>query len=359
MAGGSWDPTSAKIRAGLYINFVNAALAQIKGGERGIVAMPVNRYNGGNAVAKKFYTVTNEKDAAELVGTANLAPFTRIFKGGAREVLVYTMPAHNAQTAVQDYIDMREGYAARPFNVFVFDGEVTAAEQDKTLVWMQENKDEGKHFTVVFGGSAADDAVPATGDTRTIRLADEDGYAINLTVGAVVNGVNVCSADFAPFIAGLVAKTPINKSITFAPVAVDDVTIRLTNPQIKTGITKGSLMMVHDGEKVKIERGITTAQTGVKKIRTARARQAMQMDITKTASDHYIGKIDNNPDGQKALIAAVKAYLEQMAKSNVILLESIQVHLDPNYESIGDKCYIAAHVVEVDSMEEIYLTIYV
>lgn len=359
MAGGSWDPISGKERAGLYINFVNAALAQIKGGERGIVAMPITKYLGGTAQPKKFYTITTEKEAATLFGAANLSAIKRVFKGGSREILIYTMPEYAAGTAAQDYIDMRTGYEARPFNVFVYDGEVTAAEQDATLTWMQMAKDEGKHFSVVFGGSAVDDATPTIGDARSVRLADEDGYAINLTTGAVENGVNVPSAEFAPFIAGLVAKTPINKSITFHAVGIDDVTLRLTNPQVKAGLKKGSLMMIHDGEKVKIERGITTAQEGVKKIRTARARQAMQMDITKTASDNYIGKVDNNPDGQKALISAIKAYLELLARNNVILLEDIIVQLDPNYESKGDECYIAAHVTEVDSMEEIYLTIYV
>lgn len=358
MAGGSWDPTSSQIRAGLYINFVNAALAQIQGGSRGVVALPLNVYTGGTATAKQFFTVEGEKQASELFGVANIAPLKRIFSGGAKEVLVYTMPVFNATTTVQDHVDMRNGFSARHFNVFVYDGEVTAVEQDNALTWMKANKSEGKHFEVVFGGSAADDAVPATGDLRSVRLADEDGYAVNLTVGAVENGVSVSSAVFAPFIAGLVASTPINKSITFSKVAVDDVTLRLTNAQIKTAITKGSLVLVHDGEKVKVERGVTTAQTGVKKIRTARARQAMQTDITKTADDNYIGKIDNNVDGQKSLISAVKAYLERLAVSNVIT-NVITVGADPNFASVGDEFYLSVRVFEVDSMEEIYMTIYV
>lgn len=358
MAGGSWDPTSSKERAGLYINFVNTALAQIQGGNRGVVALPLSTYAGGTAEAKNFYTVETEKQASDFFGANNLTQIKRIFKGGAKQVLVYTMPPYAVETSAQDYIDMRDGFSAREFNVFVFDGEVTATEQDNTLAWMKSNKADGKHFSVVFGGSASDDAVPTTGDARSVRLADEDGYAINLINGVIENGVAVPSSEFAPYIAGLVASTPINKSITYAQVQVDDVTLRMTNAQIKTSLGKGSLVLVHDGEKVKVERGITTAQTGVKKIRTARARQAMQTDITKTASDSYIGKIDNNEDGQKALISAIKAYLERLAVANVITQE-ISVGLDPQYQSTGDSCYLAIRVVEVDSMEEIYLNIYV
>lgn len=358
MAGGSWDPTTSQVRAGLYINFIEAAVAQITGGARGVVAVPVKVTTGGTAVAKQMYTVTNEKEAADLFGTANIQSIKFVLQGGSREVLCYAMPAYSADTTVQDHIDMRSAYDAYQFNVFVYDGEVTSTEQDSTLAWMKANKEEGKHFMVVFGGSSADDLNSATGDARSTRLADD--YAVNLINGVKIGENSFNSSQFAPYIAGLIAGTGINKSITFAVVPVDDVTKRFTNTQIKTSVTKGSLVLVHDGEKVKVERGICTSSTSAKlvKIRTQRARQAISLDITKTANDNYIGKVDNNVDGQKALIAAIKAYLERLAVSNVITNE-IYVDLDSRYPSVGDEVYLEIRVTEVDSMEEIYLSIYV
>ena len=347
MAGGSWDSSSLPIRPGLYANFVESAVAQISGGDRGTVAIPLKTYNG-TAVAKNFYTVSNETDAAALFGSDNIQPVKFALQAGAKEVLVYTLPA---SPVTQDYADMRLAFDTRPFNVFAYAEEVVATEQDAALAWVKTNKDEGKHFMIVFGCVlAADDNDPTVGDTRSIRLLDD--YAVNLISGVTVDGVSYTSAKYAPYIAGLIAGTPINQSITYRVVPVDDVTKRLTNSQIKTSLSKGSLVLTNDGEKVKVEQGLNTA---VKKIRATRARQAVLTDVTKTANDSYIGRVDNNADGQAALISAVKTYLETLEQANV--LTDIVVGLDAQFQSVGDSVYLAIAFTEIDSMERIFLTI--
>ena len=353
MAGGSWDPSTSAPRPGIYINFLNAAAAQITGGARGIVGIPITDRDRTitTTTDKTFYTVETEKQAADLFGANKIKPIQRIFAGGAKQVLVYTMPPYVAEEVDQDYIDMRAAFDSRMFNVFVFPGEVTSDEQDATLSWMQQSRSDGKEFIVVFGGSAADDQDPSVGNARTTRLADK--HAVNLITGVVESGNVVSSAEFAPYIAGLIAGTPINKSITYAQVRVDDVSKRLTNAEIVTALQAGSLVLVHDGEKVKVERGITTDKS---KIRKVRAEMAIVADITKTGSDSYIGKIDNNIDGQKALISAIKAYLESLVTANV-LMPDFTVELHPDYASVGDEVYLRIFFVEVDSMEKIYLEI--
>jgi hypothetical protein len=348
MAGGQWSPSSLPIRPGLYANFVSSAIAQISGGARGTVGMPLKTYTGGTATAKKFYTVANETDASALFGSANIQPIKFALQGGAKEVLVYTMPS---SPVAQDYIDMRTAFDTRPFNVFVFDSEVSSTEQDNTLAWVKSNKTDGKHFMAVFGCVvAADDNDPSVGDTRSIRLLDD--YAVNLISGVVIGGTSYTSAKYAPYIAGLIAGTAINRAVMYVVAPVDDVVTRFTNTQIKTSLSKGSLVLTNDGEKVKVEQGLTTS---VKKIRAQRARQAVLNDTTKTASDSYIGKINNNKDGQAALISAVKAYLETLERSNV--LTNISVGLDPQYASTGDTVYLAISFTEIDSAERIFLTI--
>lgn len=355
MAGGSWNPTSLPTRPGLYINFVQAATAQIKGGARGTVGIPLKTYSG-TATAKTFYTVDNETDASALFGAANIQSIKFALQAGAKEVLVYTMPS---TPAAQDFVDMRTAFDTRPFNVFVFDDNATSTEQDNVLAWMKTNKADGKHFMVVFGAASssatADDLDPTIGDARSVRLADD--YAVNLINGVTLSGSTYTSSKYAPYIAGLIAGTPINQSITYAVIPVEDVTKRMTNSQIKTSLSKGSLVLVHDGEKVKVEQGLCTSTTSTKavKIRQIRGRQAVSTDTTKTASDAYIGKLDNNADGQAALISAVKAYLEKLEASNV--LSDPQVGLDPQFQSVGDSVYLLVSYVEIDSMERIFLTI--
>ncbi len=351
MAITQWDPTSLPVRPGLYANFNEAAIAQITGGARGIVAIPLKTYTGGTATAKTFYTIEKEGDAIELFGANNIQSIKFALAGGAKEVLVYTMPT--APTTA-DYVEMREAFEARPFNVFVFDDESDATEQDNTLAWLQANRTERKHFMFVAGGSATDDQDPSVGNARSVGF--DDHCVVNLITGVNINGVDHSSAAYAPYIAGLIAGTAVNQSITYTQVAVDDVTKRLRNSEIVTALGAGSLVLVHDGEKVKVEQGVTTAKS---KIRNIRSRQAVATDIEKNARDNYIGKLDNNEDGQMALINAIKAYLETMEANNVLRLPAggSSVILDPQRESTGDTVYLVISYIEIDSMERIFLTI--
>jgi hypothetical protein len=346
MAFQQWDPTSLPIRPGLYVNFVEAAAAQISGGTRGIVAIPLMSY-GPNATAKTFYTVETEKEAADLFGVDNIQSIKLALQGGAKEVLVYTMPSNPTDT---DYIDMRNAFEARPFDVFVYDGEVSDTERMNTKTWVTTNRNEGKHFMFVTGGTDADDQDPTVGNARTNALNDD--YIVNLIVGGTVNGVNYSSGEYAAYIAGLIAGTPINRSITYVQVPLDDVNKRLRNSEIRTALEAGSLVLVNDGEKVKVEQGLTTSGA---KIRLVRARQAIMTDIAKTARDNYIGRLNNNPDGQAALISAIKAYLEELERNNVLMAP--QVMLDPQNPSVGDAVFLSISYIEVDSMERIFLTI--
>jgi hypothetical protein len=346
MAFQQWDPNDLPIQPGLYVNFVEAAEDQVRGGVLGIVAIPLMNY-GPNATAKTFYTVKTEPEATVLFGADNIQSIKLALKGGAREVLVYTMPSNPTEA---DYDEMRNEFEARPFDVFVYDGEVSDTERTNTKTWVTTNRNEGKHFMFVTGGSETDDQDPTVGNARTAALNDD--YIVNLIVGGTVDGVNYSSGEYAAYIAGLIAGTPINQSITYVQVPLDDVNKRLRNSEIRTALEAGSLVLVNDGEKVKVEQGLTTSGA---KIRAVRARQAIMSDIAKVARDNYIGRLDNNEDGQAALISAIKAYLEELERNNV--LESPQVMLDPQNPSVGDAVFLAISYVEVDSMERIFLTI--
>ncbi|MCY9546780.1 phage tail sheath subtilisin-like domain-containing protein [Lysinibacillus xylanilyticus] len=354
--GGQWEATSLPVRPGLYINFRDAAIASITGGSRGTVAVPIFTY-GGTAESGKFYTIETVSDGIELVGNANSTPITRILQGGAKEVLVYAVPALVVpEEGNVQYANLRDALSVQDFNVFVYPTVVDATEQTATKSWVESCREEGKHFMYVAGGDAASDADIESGNARSILL--KDPYIVNLVTGVILaDGREVQSADYAPFIAGLIAGTPINKSITYAELPIADVTLRLKNSQVNKALISGSLVIIKDGNKVRIEQGITTdSNAGERgKIRKTRAKQAIATDIPATARDSYIGKVDNNPLGQASLIGAIKGYLELMETDNVLM--DPQVALDSRYKSEGDKVFLAVNYKEVDSMERIFLTI--
>jgi len=346
MAAPQWDPTALPKRPGIYTNFVERAIAAIQGGARGIVAIPLLNY-AVTATAETFYTVDSEKAAVDLFGLANISSILLVLQGGAKEVLVYTMPT---TPLAEDYIAMREAFEARAFNVFVYDGEYSTTEQAATKTWVIRNRVEGKHFVVVIGGDDTTDLTPATGDTRSIL--NDDDYIVNVVSGGVIGVLSYNSSEYAAYIAGDIAGTAINQSITRHTTTLEDVTKRMTNSQVEVALLAGSLVLFNDGEKVVVEQGIVTSG---KKIRSIRARQAIATDIARTANDSYIGKLNNNADGQATLIVAIKAYLETMEVAGV--LTSPYVALDPAYISTGDSVYLTVSYVEVDSIERIFLTI--
>lgn len=354
--GGIFDPTSLPVRPGLYMRFIRAALAGIGGGPRGVVALPIFKHNG-TAVSGKFYTVEDVSDANDLVGSDNALPIKRVLEGGAKEALVYAVPELIVpEVESAQYDSLRDVYSVQDFNVFVYPTVISATEQTSTKAWVADCRNEGKHFMYVAGGSAEDDLDITVGNARSVVLKDE--YIANLVTGVVLpDGTEVQSADYAPYIAGLIAGTAINKSITYVELPVSDVTLRLKNSQVESALISGSLVIVKDGNKVRIEQGVTTDSSAVErgKIRTTRAKQAIASDIPATARDAYIGKVDNNPNGQASLIAAIKAYLEQLETENVLM--NPQVALDTRYKSEGDKVFLAVAYTPVDSMERIFLTI--
>ncbi|MEC0370048.1 phage tail sheath subtilisin-like domain-containing protein [Paenibacillus chibensis] len=346
MPGAQWDPTALPTRPGIYINFKEAAAAQISGGARGTVAIPLLNYTS-KATAKSFYTVSTEKEASDQFGLSNITSVLLALQGGAKEVLVYAMPK---TPIAEDYADMRAAFDARPFNVFVFDSEYNVEQQAATKTWVTKNREEGKHFIAVIGGDATTDVDPVAGNARTTLNSDD--YIVNVVEGGVIAGVNYTSSEYAAWVAGKIAGTPINRSITYAVLPLEDVTKRMTNSEIVAALNAGSLVFTHDGEKVKIEQGLVTSG---KKIRSIRARQAIATDIARTAADNYIGKLDNNADGQTTLMVAIKAYLETLEASGV--LTSPFVGLDPQRPSVGDSVFLVISYTEVDSMERIFLTV--
>jgi hypothetical protein len=350
MAGGTWTPGTNPGRPGLYLNFVEAAIDAISTGTLGVVAMPFSGTVGGTATPGNFYTVDNATQAAALFGDANVAAITYVLKGGAREVLVYVPTSVEIES---NYNAVFAKYDTREFNIFVFDAMVDDDIQDAALLWMQTNRAQGKYFMTVFGcASASDDATVSNGIARSTRLADD--FVVNLITG-FVDGLNVrTSAQAAPYVAGLIASTPLNASTTYAVTPYQDVNVRLNSTEIKNALAAGCLVLVNDGVKVKIERGVCTS--GVK-IRRARTQMAVVTDVSTTANDSYIGKVVNNEDGRIALVSAIKTYLEMLAGEGVLDKDSLAVKLSDAYPSTGDQVYIDMAFRDLDSIEEIYLTV--
>ncbi|KUK53081.1 MAG: Uncharacterized protein XD78_1523 [Desulfotomaculum sp. 46_296] len=303
-----------------------------------------------NDANNKWITATKVADGNNTIANVASQPFA----GGNSGI---------AAIANTDYVNAMSAFETRRFNFFALDGATDPSLQTSVKAWVERLRNEGKGIVAVMGGSVADDQDPAASNSRSTGFNYEG--VINVTTGAVLDGTSYSSAQVACWVAGKVAGQRLNESLTYASTPFDDVTKRYTNNEVIAALQAGSLVLVHDGEKVIIEQGInslTSLRTGQnnqwKKVRTIRVMDAINDDLLKTAQDNYIGKVNNNDDGKVALISACKQYMETLVNGGLIEKDFL-VYLDPAYHpalAAPDEVYLKWEARIVDSMEKIFGT---
>lgn len=273
-----------------------------------------------------------------------------------------------------DYLKATEAFETQDFHVLTLDGVTDAALRVSLAAWVKRVRGEGKGIIATLGGTAAEDTGADAVNRAIARSAALDFEGIvNVGTGAVMNGKSYSSAQVAAWVAGLIAGQSLKESATYAVSPFEDVTRRWTHSEQEAGVQNGVLLLVHDGRKVKVLRGVNSLVTlregqnkGWKKIRKIRVLDQINADLQRTAEDHYIGKVNNTEEGRLALIGAGKQYLQSLALENVIESTGYDVTLDPRYygsapqmQPEDDQVYLAWTADDTDVMEQIFGTFYV
>lgn len=340
-------------RPGLYVRFVEKAIAAISAGSRSKVATVKYEFTGGTAVEDKVYRITNMEQATGLFGVSNIEDIRLFLIGGASEIVVSTikLAVIPADTNWNKALQALETY---DFHVFALPF-ASSTELDATaFTWLKTCRTNGMNFIAVFADEASE------GNVTTLKasaVAKKDEYSV-FVGGGVKNPDNTeVSADkYACYIAGLIAGTALDGSLTYHEVPFAETITRYRSTDVKDLLATGILVTTMDGDQPKIEQGLTLGTGQFNKIRTVRAKQAMIDDIDSAVNDNYVGKITNNPDGQIAVINAIKAYLETLSNGNVIA-KDYTVILDPTVPSIGAELYIQIGVKFLDSIEYVFMTV--
>lgn len=303
---------------------------------------------------------------AEVVDEGTLADVSDVpFSGGDSGIDGIT----NA-----DYVAALSAFETQDFHVLALDGVSDAALRASVVAWVKRMRSEGKGIIAVLGGSAADDTAADAVSKAVARSAaiDHEGV-VNVGTGAVLNGQAYSSAQVAAWVAGLVAGQSLSQSTTYAASPFEDVTRRWTRSEQEQAVQGGVFLLVHDGRRVKVLRGVNSLVTlrdgqnkGWKKIRKIRVMDQINADLQRTAEDAYIGKVNNTEEGRLALIGAGKEYLRTLAQSNVIEGTGYDVTLDPRfygsapqYTPEDDQVFLVWTADDTDVMEQIFGTFYV
>ncbi|WP_028547037.1 phage tail sheath subtilisin-like domain-containing protein [Paenibacillus taiwanensis] len=291
------------------IEFKQKASGAVTQGAAGTLALVLK---DSSVTEAKEYKVFGIEEIPAGLSVDNRAYVEQGLMGLPKEVKLVVIPV-----AATDYNKAFDLLETVKFNVVAFPG---AAEADVTALstWaksMFANKE--RRIMAVLPNAAADH--PAV-----VNLATD-----NIEVGTK----KYTASQYTARIAGLIAGLPLTVAPTFQVLPEVTNVPKLTKAEADAAVHAGKLILYHDGEKVKIARGVTSFQTVTealgadwKKIKVVRVLNKTYHDIKDTIEDHYIGKVQNSYMNKLLLISAINAYYEVLEQEGV---------LDPGKNSVS------------------------
>ncbi|MEG0899570.1 MAG: phage tail sheath subtilisin-like domain-containing protein [Oscillospiraceae bacterium] len=311
----------------ILIEFKAKASTAIKRGERGIVAVMVI---DKPIEVTKIFSIT---DIPEGLTQANKDYISRAFLGGVNPIKsLVIIVTNNVAEGLKTAETVKFDYIALPPNISAVEA-TTAATFIKTL---RDNKN-----------IKVKAVLPNT-------KADHEGI-INFTTNDIkTQEKTFTAAEYCSRIAGLLAGTPLQQSSAYYVLPeVQDVP-KFTKTELDTKIDEGEFVIFHDGEKVKVARGVNSLTTvnvnkseDYKVIKIVDTMDLIYKDIKNTCEDNYIGKFPNNYDNKCNLVVSITAYLEGLRDDN-ILDQKITTGINIK----AQKAYLKARGEDVDNMDD-------
>lgn len=321
--------------------FQEAAEAAISPAGVGSVALVIqDAAITDNAV--EVYSSLTEALAAHTWTDANAAALTYAFYGRPLSVIAACVKAAGT---------LSDGYAlleAQRFDVCTVAGlgEATVA---AFVTWAKGAYDDlgKKSLYLAAGATTPDHPAIINFETSDVTIA-----------GAAVT---TPSYTLLPLIAGVIAGQQLWESVTYKVIPLIEDCVHLTRAEADAAIGDGKLILYHDGQKVKIARGVTSLTTVTptvgadygpewRKIKVVRILNRIEEDVRIAVEDSYIGKMPNDVVHKQLLIAAILDYLRALELAGV--LRAGTSTLDIDLESTRTYLKTIMSTAEVEAMDE-------
>lgn len=167
--------------------------------------------------------------------------------------------------------------------------------------------------------------------------------------------------QIAAYVAGVIASTAANQSVTHTVTRYTELLDALTNSEIENAEQNGCLVLSTSTDgSVWLDNGINTLVTpdaehdnGWKKIRRTKTRFEL-MFRANAAADALVGRVNNDVNGRATIASAVQAVCNAMVNEGKI--QYALVEESTSNVADGDACWFDIDVIDLDSAEHIYLT---
>lgn len=348
----------------IIIQFKTKATSAIERSERGIVMLILK---DTEHVGESFKLESIEDVATLLLKDKNIDYVKKAMLGTPTTVLVEVINETGTEYTV---LTALKKIGAKEWNYLAIP-EATAQESSDATTWVKDKRNnELEQFKFIS---------PYTGSDHE-GIIDFITNDIQVATGDVIDTYS--NVEYTARIAGLVAGLPMNRSCTY--FVLPEVVGIKEHEDPNAEVEKGNLILINDGEKIKIARGVNslvsfTTEKGetVGKIKTVEGMDMVQKDIYDTFEDSYIGKYINDYDNKQMFIAAVNVYFRELQPNvldrNATNRAEINFQAQKNYlESVGkdvssmndmeillantgSKVFISSTVQFVDTMEDLYM----
>lgn len=320
----------------ILITFKQKASRAISRSSRGMVAVLLQ-----DDTTEQFLTpCTRWKDVKKTEWTEeSLKALKLVFKGGPRQVLIVrilrTEGSLDLGQTLKEIMHINIDYLCYPGYL--------AKDIGILKDFISEAHGKGKKVKMVLPDADADDMhiINLSAGYVTARWLDEE------------EPVTYTTAEYCCRIAGILAGLPLTQSCTY--YVLDEIVDADILEDPDKEIDKGKLIIVFDGEKYKIGRGVTSLQTiddqrpeAYKKIKIVEGMDVIRHDIFSTFENNYVGKVVNSYDNKQLFVGAVNDYFRAMVNS--ILNAEAENMVEVSAE--GNRRYLEEHGIDTTDMTE-------
>lgn len=285
--------------------------------DKGIVGLILK----GTVPSDNPIMATSIEDVPSSLSAANREYISQALTGNdyaPKRIVAYCLPA-----STENYDEAFEYFETHHINYLTVPTAETESATEKIKDWIVKERENGRTIKAVLPNCEADSEA-----------------IINFATQEIVCGDKTYTAEqFCPRIAGIIAATETRSSCTFTQIPEVDMVEKLTRQEMDVAIDAGKLILFHDGEKVKIARGVNSLKTTTnakgeqfKKIKIVEIMDTIKDDITKTIEDTYIGKYPNTYDNKCLLISAIGDYLYSLQQENIIEEWTVEIDIQATKE---------------------------
>lgn len=290
----------------------------------------------------EYFTLTKLADSTHALASVSQASIT---------------PGTDPTITNQSYSDAFEALEPYRWNVLAIDTETTAVHALMQLYL--ERIYQGGKFAMGVVGEPTSVALA----TRMSHATAFNSYQLVYVGNGFIDSEGNTKEGYraAARIAGLIAGTPSNESITHLAISgAVDLSEALTNSQYESAIKAGMLTFSKSAAgAVWVEQGINTLVTpgtkedeGWKKIKRTKVRFELFQRLNDSV-EGLVGRINNDADGRMTVVQVGNNVCNEMIAEKK-LMAGAYVELDPNYTPQGDSAWFIVYADDIDALEKLY-----